>query len=65
MDTLTFGTEIAANIIAMCVWVLIIAVTHELMHRFFSKAVADDNRRVDQLHETIKAQQDQLDDLKR
>ena len=66
MNTVTFvGTEIAATVAGICVWILIVVVAHELMHRFLSTSVADNKRTVKQLQETVVDQQRQIDDLKR
>jgi len=62
MDTLSYttyiGTQIATVVVAVCVWVLIIAWLHDILHRFLSSNVADNKRRVDHI-------QTQIDDLKR
>jgi len=62
---LEIGTNIACVVVATCVWVLIIAWIHDFFHRFLSKNVADNNRRVSQLQDTITDQQKQIDDMKR
>jgi len=58
------GANVAATVAAVCFWVLIIVVAHEILHRFLSKTTADNKRRVEQLHETIDNQQRQIDELK-
>ena len=66
MDNITLiGTDIATIVAAVCVWIVLIAVAHDLLHRFLSKTVANSNRRIDSVCELYADLQRQLDDLKR